>query len=131
MPGGRIPKTTRNDPGNNPDKGLEGRGQHHAPQPSPTPKPVGPASVAGAEKFEEVSFAAVAANPRSGNSLHAGAPDGGGSGPSFSAQAKSRGIVEQGNLFMSQKGHSPKRSAGTTTPTDRATREKLATAEGG
>jgi hypothetical protein len=34
-------------------------------------------------------------------------------------------------LFAAQTGNSPKRSAGTKTPTDRATREKLATAEGG
>jgi hypothetical protein len=131
MPGGRVPKYTRNDPGNKPDKGLEGGGQHHIAQPAPTPKPVGPASIAGMEKFEQpVSYAAIRAN-KAGSSLHSGAPDDGGPPGDFSSVKDSRGIVEQAGMFSAAAGNSPKRSAGKTTPTDMATRRKLSTAEGG
>jgi hypothetical protein len=130
MPGGRVPKNTRNDPGNKPDKGLEGRGQHHIVPPAPTPKPVGPASIAGMEKFEPVAFDQVAGGPGNQNAKHGG--HGHNSGTVDAGFAKeSRGIKDASGLFAAQKGHSPTRSPGKTTPTDRATREKLATAEGG
>jgi hypothetical protein len=113
MPGGRVPKSTRNDPGNKPDKGLEGGGQHHIAPPGPKPSKVGPASVMGEEKFEGKPYDQVVANKREGSSQHSGAPDGSGPGPSFAAQAASRGIIDKGSMFSSVSGHGkPKRSAG-------------------
>jgi hypothetical protein len=96
----------------------------------PTPKKVGPASVGGAEKFEAIPFDQVAGGPGNANAGHGGHGKNTGA-ISAAAQKESRGIVEQAGMFVAAKGNSPKRSAGTKTPTDRATREKLATAEGG
>jgi hypothetical protein len=130
MPGGRVPKNTRNDPGNKPDKGLEGGGQHHIAPPGPTPKPAGPASIAGMEKFEPVAFDQVAGGPGNAAAGHGG--HGKGTGAVDAGFAKeSRGIHDASGLFAAQKGHSPKRSAGTKTPTDMETRRKLSVAEGG
>jgi hypothetical protein len=96
-----------------------------------TPDSLGTLQKDATKKFEQpVSYAAIRAN-KAGSSLHAGAPDDGGPPGDFSSVKESRGIVEQAGMFSAAAGNSPKRSAGTKTPTDRATREKLATAEGG
>jgi hypothetical protein len=121
MPGGRVPKQTRNDPGNKPDKGLEGRGQRHIAPPGPKPTLATDASrtIAGVEKFEAVDFSAV----RGGagqvmNTQHKGHGSGSG-GPQPSAQKESRGIKDASGLFAAQKGHSAKRSSGRSTkPSD-------------
>jgi hypothetical protein len=79
---------------------------------APTPKPAGQASIAGGEQFEMVDPSSVAGGKKAGMSQHAGAPDGFGPGPSFTAQKESRGIHEMGHAFSAAAGNSPKRSAG-------------------
>ena len=127
MPGGRVPKTTRNDPGNAPDKGLAGRGQHHISQPGPTLVKHGPATVAGVEKFEQGNFAAVRGGAgQTQNTKHGGHGKDSG-GPDLAFAKEPRAHNDASALFAAQKGHSPKRSAGQKTGTDIGTARRLST----
>jgi hypothetical protein len=129
MPGGRIPKVTRNDPGDMPDKGLVGRGQHHIAQPGPKPtmsRDTDQPFKAGA-KFEPVPFDQVAGGPGNAHAGHGGHGKGTGA-VSLADKAAARGHNDASSMFAAQKGHSPKRSAGKKTGTDEKTARDLSTA---
>jgi hypothetical protein len=75
------------------------------------------AAIDPASQFEQVAFDQVRGSPRAGHSLHAGAPDDAGSGPSFAAQAEARGHSE---FRAGSAGNNPVRSKGrSTTEADR------------
>jgi len=112
-------------------KGQQDQGTGSGADIGPKLSKVGPATVAGMEKWEPVAFDQVRGGAgQVENTAHKGHGSGSG-GPKPSAQKEARGHKDASALFTAQSGRSPKRSAGKTTPTDRATREKLATAEGG